>query len=87
MTEFKNVPEVGETIEFNTGRSYTPEGQIIEATIFGEYESLDFTKKERPEQYVIFYDRSRMIKGKLPYCPLDQKVIMDRYDKGYYESI
>lgn len=75
-------------IKFNTGRYYSPEGQIIEAQEFGTPLDLidwfDFTKNE---QYVVFNDLTRQIKGKIPFCKLCEEEIIKAYDEGNYEQI
>ena len=59
------------TIEFNTGRKYTAEGQVIKATL-------------HDDRVVTFFDHSRLIDGEFKLCGdrFDQQVVMDAYDNG-----
>lgn len=77
----KKLPQ-GETVEFNTGRYYAPEGQIIEATWID-------TKSNGNIAVVAFNDKTRRIMG-IVEVPVVGDVIsatdvMDRYDAGGYE--
>lgn len=77
----KKLPQ-GETVEFNTGRYYAPEGQIIEATWID-------TKSDGNIAVVAFNDKTRRIMG-IVEVPVVGDVIsatdvMDRYDAGGYE--
>lgn len=77
-------------ITFNTGRHYSPEGQIVKATEFGTpYEEIDFFDPETKadEQYIVFEDVTRQIKGKIIFCKLTEMEIMYRYDKGDYTHV
>lgn len=71
-------------IKFNTGRYYAPEGQIIEAEEFGT--PFDQANLFRDEQWIIFNDITRQIKGKITFCRLNETDIMKCYDKGFYEQ-
>jgi hypothetical protein len=62
-----------EMLEFNTGRAYTIDGQIIRAV------RLD-------NGNVVFTDLSRGIFATLEDCPLTRWEIMKRYDAGAYRS-
>ena len=80
------------TIQFNTGRGYSPDGQVIIAAFHKNgYDSLeDFYDKcfedtdPDLDPYVIFHDKTRGIKGKISLCSLTQKDIMRSYDLGFY---
>ena len=69
-------------IIFNTGRYYGPEGQIIEATEHGNFDTCFSNPGE--EQYIIFKDKTRNICGKILFCRLAQSDIMRAYDAGNY---
>jgi hypothetical protein len=60
------------TIEFNTGRLYTAEGQFIKATL-------------HDDGVVTFMDHSRGVDGEFiptPGIPFDQQLVMYWYDSG-----
>jgi len=60
------------TIEFNTGRRYTAEGQFIKATL-------------HDDGVVTFFDHSRSIDGTFKlgkHCSFDQTEVMHWYDAG-----
>jgi hypothetical protein len=59
------------TIEFNTGRKYTAEGQFIKATL-------------HDDGVVTFMDHSRMVDGEFKLCGdrFDQSVVMHAYDNN-----
>lgn len=60
------------TIEFNTGRMYTTEGQFIKATL-------------HDDGMVTFMDHSRMVDGEFKlgkHCSFDQTEVMHWYDSG-----
>ena len=63
------------TIEFNTGRLYTAEGQIIKATLY-------------PSGEVTFFDHSRQIDGQftLGDAEFNARIVQQRYDGGQYTS-
>ena len=69
------------SIEFNTGRQYTPEGQLVEAWVL----ALDRSIPELPLKVVYFKDRSRMIDGVVRVRSLTEKEVMEEYDHGRYE--
>lgn len=69
------------SIEFNTGRQYTPEGQLVEAWVL----ALDQSIPELPLKVVYFKDRSRMIDGVVRVRSLTEKEVMEEYDHGRYE--
>lgn len=75
------------TITFNTGRKYSPSGQVIVATEFGTYDSQWFFQDEPKEQYIIFNDLTRNIKGRIDFCKLYENDIMRCYDNNNYTSI
>lgn len=64
------------TIEFNTGRKYTRDGQIIRAT-------------RHDDGVVTFYDQSRMIDGEFK-CPIPEhfceRLVLRIYDSSAYTS-
>lgn len=70
--------------KFNTGRQYTPEGQVIVAWIHeeGEDEFGEFV-------VVRFFDVSRNITGELntPLHFVSNGYIMDMYDNGHYKEV
>lgn len=59
------------TIEFNTGRKYTAEGQFIKATL-------------HDDGVVTFMDHSRSVDGEFKLCGsrFDRQVVMDAYDNS-----
>lgn len=64
------------TIEFNTGRKYTAEGQVIKATI-------------HDDGMVTFMDHSRGIDGEFQAIApevFDKVEVMSAYDGGFYKS-
>lgn len=64
------------TIEFNTGRKYTRDGQIIRATL-------------HEDGVVTFYDQSRMIDGEFTcHFPeeFDQWLVLHMYDSSAYKA-
>lgn len=68
------MTEAIKTIQFNTGRKYTAEGQIITATLYAD-------------GIVTFMDHSRLIDGefKLPlHCTFNQIEVMHHYDAVTY---
>jgi|LNAP01.1.fsa_nt_gb hypothetical protein len=69
------------SIEFNTGRQYTSEGQIVEAWVVG----IDQSIPEWPVKVVYFKDRSRMIDGLVRVRSLTEREVMEEYDHGRYE--
>jgi hypothetical protein len=69
------MTEAIKTIQFNTGRKYTAEGQIVTATLYAD-------------GTITFYDSSRMVDGefKLPlHCSFNQTEVMHHYDAGTYQ--
>lgn len=79
-------------ITFNTGRYYSKEGQIIEAEEHGvKYDDIDFFDPEldfnQPNQWIIFHDKTRGIKGKIVFCRLTELDIMSNYDRGLYTDV
>lgn len=65
------------TIEFNTGRKYTAEGQVVRATL-------------HDDGVITFMDHSRMIDGEFgPITPaqeLTDRLVMAMYDNGTYRA-
>lgn len=65
------------TIEFNTGRKYTAEGQVVRATL-------------HEDGVITFMDHSRMIDGEFgPITPtqeLTDRLVMAMYDNGTYRG-
>jgi hypothetical protein len=65
------------TIEFNTGRKYTAEGQVVRATLHAD-------------GVITFMDHSRMIDGEFgpirPAQELTQALVMAVYDNSTYRS-
>jgi len=75
-----------ESIEFNTGREYTPEGQKIVAykigTVVKEFDG------ETYEKYLVYFcDKSRHISELVEVLEFDQRSIMRRYDVCKYYSV
>jgi len=69
------------SIEFNTGRKYTPEGQHLEAWVV----AIDQSIPELPLNVVYFKDHSRMIDGLVRVRSLTEKEVMEEYDNGRYQ--
>lgn len=64
------------TIEFNTGRKYTAEGQVIKATL-------------HDDGIVTFFDHSRMIDGQYTLDEFEtfrEANVLKHYDAGTYTS-
>jgi hypothetical protein len=65
------------SIEFNTGRKYTAEGQVIKATL-------------HKDGVVTFFDHARKIDGEFgPITPaqeLTRNLVMAMYDNGTYKG-
>lgn len=72
-----------QAIKFNTGRPYTPEGQVILAWITHEGSDefgLDLC--------VRFRDLSRDISGEIPHLSsFEENSIMAAYDRGMYGNV
>lgn len=64
-------------LKFNTGRTYTPEGQIIVAKEI-EFEGV---------KGVMFFDSSRDVDGFIHNCKLTEFDIMKGYDSNSYQPI
>lgn len=78
---------MGTYISFNTGRMYSPEGQLIEAVeVNGPFEMSAFFDDE-PEQYILFIDHSRQIAGKVKFTPCTESGVMQAYDNGWYNNV
>jgi hypothetical protein len=63
---------MAKTIEFNTGRKYTAEGQFIKATL-------------HDDGVVTFMDHSRSVDGQFKlglHCSFNQTEVMHWYDSG-----
>ena len=80
------------TLTFNTGRPYTAQGQIIEATIV----SIEPCKGGMVYVTAEFNDLSRMIKGRITFLEFDdyrptlhdvQREVMAAYDSGKYTNL
>ena len=68
-------------MEWNTGRHYGSEGQIIRAV---EYE---YTSAEGLEaRGVLIYDTTRRVCYQIPCCEFTKEVILHRYDLGGHSS-
>ena len=74
---------MSETIKFNTLRGYTPEGQIIEASVIGTEPCPIF--EDETVLRVKFTDHSRNISGTMTVSELSERAIMQSYDNGWYE--
>lgn len=64
------------TVEFNTGRKYTAEGQVIKATL-------------HDDGIVTFFDHSRMIDGEYTLDEFEtfrEANVLKHYDSGTYTS-
>ncbi|GAB0080241.1 hypothetical protein I4I80_24165 [Pseudomonas syringae pv. tomato] len=68
------------SIEFNTGRQYSAEGQFVEAWVV----AIDQSIPELPLKVVYFKDLSRMIDGLVRVRSLAEKDVMEEYDHGRY---
>ncbi len=78
----------GKKIEFNTGRGYSKDGQVIKAQEFNTpYEDMDFFEDKNLDQYIVFEDITRGIKGRIDLCRLSELDIMRNYDSGNYENV
>jgi hypothetical protein len=72
-------------IKFNTGRTYTPEGQIVIAYQVGE--------PDHDEEFgmtfltVRFIDLSRMVSGEVGVTELSERAVMHMYDHGSYKGV
>lgn len=63
---------MAKTIEFNTGRKYAADGQIIKATL-------------HDDGVVTFFDHSRKVDGEFKlgqHCSFNQTEVMHWYDSG-----
>lgn len=72
-------------IKFNTGRQYTPEGQIIVAYQVGEAvhdEEFDMTFLT-----VRFIDLSRGVSGEIGVTELTERAVMHFYDLTRYKNV
>lgn len=72
-------------IKFNTGRQYTPEGQVVVAYQVGEPEKGDIFGCDWLT--VRFIDLSRMVSGEIVVLGLTEKDVMTSYDGGHYRSV
>lgn len=72
-------------IKFNTGRQYTPQGQLVVAYQVGEPEKGDIFGCEWLT--VRFIDVSRMVSGEIAVLGLTENHVMAAYDGGHYESV
>lgn len=72
-------------IKFNTGRTYTPEGQVVIAYQVGE----TATDEEFGVAYmtVRFIDVSRMVSGEITVTKLAERDVMTEYDNGRYKNV
>lgn len=72
-------------IKFNTGRQYTPEGQVIVAY------QVDEPGKAPGSDFdwitVRFIDTSRMVSGEVFIPSLTERDVMASYDGGYYKNV
>lgn len=73
-------------IKFNTGRTYTPEGQVVVAYQVGEPE-VDEDFPEVKWYTVRFLDLSRMVSGEMLTMGLHQSDVMALYDAGHYRNV
>ena len=78
---------VVQSFEFNTGRHYAANGQIIRVLVISDREDGDWPT-------VWFSDRTRNIDGKFDYWAratdpefVIRRALMDRYDEGKYEYL
>lgn len=71
-------------IEFNTGRHYGPEGQIIQA----ELVRVEACQIFGADVYVVrFNDLTRCIRGEVTVLEFSESEIMAKYDAGRYALI
>lgn len=72
-------------IKFNTGRQYTPEGQVVVAYQVGE--------PDIDEEFgmtfltVRFIDLSRMVSGEITITELTERAVMHFYDMTSYKNV
>lgn len=72
-------------IKFNTGRTYTPEGQVVIAYQVGEEaQDEDFGLTFLTVRFV---DVSRMVSGEVTVTALSERQVMTEYDNGRYKNI
>lgn len=70
-------------IKFNTGRQYTPEGQVIVAWVHNEQ-----TDEWGTSYCVRFFDKTRNITGEISFChAFTENAIMAGYDAGNYKCV
>lgn len=73
---------IKKSIKFNTGRNYTPEGQVILAWV------VEGTTDQYGSFTVRFIDHTRMITGQMDFMlQFDQDAVMRAYDKGLYDDV
>jgi hypothetical protein len=82
-----------QAIQFNTGRGYTPEGQIINAMVVEIVPDTDPDAVFVGVTYkAVFYDKSRHISGEISFWMPDgdgrfnlREEVMRKYDHNQYE--
>lgn len=89
----KTLPaQLNQSIVFNTGRHYSPEGQVISARVVEEIPECNRLLVDFPEFVVLFDDKTRMIRGEVKVSPwnnglITQEEIMREYDAGRYTPV
>lgn len=88
----KTLPaQLNQAIVFNTGRHYSPEGQVISARVVEEIPEANRLICDFPEFVVLFDDKTRGIRGEVKVIPwnnnlITQEEIMREYDTGRYTA-
>lgn len=80
--EVKPEPEKMRRMEWNTGRYYGPEGQIIRAV---EYEYTAISGGTR--RGVLMYDVTRCVCYQIQDCEFTKEAILHRYDFGGHRTL
>lgn len=76
-----------ERIEFNTGRQYTAQGQIVVALLLKTEVDEIFPGCDLTTCTVEFHDKSRHVAGTIQVNAFTEQEIMGAYDRGAYNSI
>lgn len=77
MDTFNTDMQIGDSIEFNTNRPYSVEGQRIKATVIDKIEDGFWL-------VIDFVDIDRKIKAEMKVNTLTQSEIMFNYDNNLY---
>lgn len=83
--------QLDQSIVFNTGRHYAPEGQVISARVVEEIPEANRLLVDFPEFVVLFDDKTRRIRGEVKVIAtggiITQRDIMTEYDAGRYTPV